>query len=544
MSMTAAAQLTLFETTERAVTVAPAPVPVPAPAFAPASIGTPPVSSLVATPAQRRSQAWLALHFAGLSLAAAYHAASSTQRALLDAAAWAVVEDDRLKHVVACNALAWKLGVRPGHRMNAAIALCGSLTLIPRDAMAERRWLEQIANDCLKYTSAISLQPPNEILLEVRGSFRLFGGATALLERIQTDLAALDAGVQLALASTARSAQWLARTATSPRICLPRALNDALSALPVAALQWPLPIELQLTRFGVTTLGDLMRLSRKDLARRIGAGPVRELSQALGRTHWLHRGWSTPPSYHDRVLLDFEIETTTLLEKMLARPLARLKQTLMGSVRAIDALTLTLKHHEGATTLALRLQHATADTAHLANLLHEHLDRLVLRAPVREVLIDAPRLLVAQPRTQSLAIHPGMRSDVPETSERQARLLEQLQSRLGTQAIRALAVHAHHVPERAQCTDSPMCARAATSPPANLPRRPLWLFNEPKSATRDYRDGALRLESSPETLEAEAWDGRSVRRAYYRARTREGVACWIYRDLNVRQQWFVHGLFG
>ncbi|WP_129778609.1 Y-family DNA polymerase [Peristeroidobacter soli] len=492
----------------------------------------------------RRSQAWLALHFADLALAAAYQGVSPAQRATLDATPWAVVEEDRLKHVVACNERAWQYGVRPGHRMNAAIALCASLTLVARRMRGEKQLLERVATDCLKYTSAVSLQPPNEVLLELRGSFRLFGGPTRLIERIQSDLGALNAGLQLALAPTARSAQWLARASTTPRVCLPRELADTLSTLPVASLAWPLPVELQLARFGITTIGDLMRLSRKDLARRIGAGPVRELQQALGRTSWLHRGWSTPPSYRDRVVLDFEIETTSLLEKMLKRPLARLKRNLIESDRAIDELDLTLKHREGATKLALRLQQATADTDHLAGLLHEHLDRLVLRAPIREVLVDAPRLLVASPHTRSLGMDPATRTDPRSAPELKARLLEQLQSRFGTHAIRALSVRPDHIPERAQRVSSTLQSSRSAQVPAHLPRRPFWLLREPKLATREYEAGEFQIASSPETIEAEAWESGSVRRAYYRARMRDGIECWIFRDLSTRYQWFVHGLFG
>lgn len=530
--MAAYAQLLLFEASTR--TVMPAPVS-----------STPPVSPLpTPAPSRRRSQAWLALHLTDLPLAAAYNATPIEQRVALDTSAWAVIDQDRLKHVVACNERAWNDGVRPGHRMNAAIAFCSSLTLIPRDATAETYLLEQIANACLKYTSAVSVQPPHEVLLEVRGSLRLFGGATGLIERIQADLGGFNAGLQIALAPTARSAQWLARASTTPQICLPRELPNALNSLPIASLLWPLPIELQLTRFGVTTLGDLMRLSHKDLGRRIGAGPVRELKQAMGRTPWLHPGWSPSPSYHDRVLFDFEIETTTLLEKMLEQPLARLKRALIGAARTIDELNLTLKHREGATPLVLRLHQATADTVHLTRLLHEHLGRLVLRAPVREVVIEAPRLLVAELRNHALAMDPATRADLPATGELKAHLLEQLQSRLGTNAVRATALRDDHVPERAQHTQAPAPSSPCIAPPVRMPRRPLWLLQIPRPATREFQNGQIRLESSPETIEVEAWDGAGVRRAYYRARTERGAECWIYRDLDSPQHWFVHGLFG
>ncbi|MFC4311589.1 Y-family DNA polymerase [Steroidobacter flavus] len=530
--MSAALQLTLFDPPAHAVASVRAPIevaqaPTPTPARSP-----------------KRSQAWLALHFADLARAAAYQAAVPERRALLDASAWAVIDTDRLKHVVACNERAWRHGVRPGHRMNAAIALCASLELVSREVASETHLLERIATTCLEFTSAVSVQPPNEVLLEVRGSFRLFGGAQALIARLEAALANLDAGLQVALAPTARAAQWLARASNAPRVCLPRELPGILSAVPIASLHWPLAIELQLMRFGVGTVADLMRLSRKDLARRIGAGPVHELAQALGRTPWLQRGWSTPPGYHDRVLLEFEIETTTLLEKMLERPLARLQRTLIGAARAIDELTLTLKHREGATALHLRLQQASSDTAHVASLLHEHLDRLTLRAPVREVAIEAPRLLLAQPHHQVLALDPDTRAELPELAERKARLLERLQSRFGVPAVRALISRAHHVPECAQANAAPCATTPAVAPPAHLPRRPLWLFREPTPATREYREGAFRIVSSPETIEAEPWDGPSVRRAYYRAHASCGLECWIYRDLDLRDEWFVHGLFG
>jgi protein ImuB len=492
----------------------------------------------------RRSQAWLALHFTQLPLAAAYRAQPANRRLRLDAAPWAVVEDDRFKCILACNEQAWHHGVRPGHRLNAAIALCASLELIARDASTEAQLLDAIASQCLHYTSAVSVQPPNELLLEVRGSFRLFGGPTALIERVQTDLGQFDGSVQLALAPTARSAQWLARASSQPRLCLPRELAPALNTLPVALMQWPLPIELQLTRFGVTTVGDLLRLPRKDLARRIGVAPVRELQQALGRTAWLHQGWTTPPSYHDRLLLDFEIETTGLLEKFLARPLERLQRTLIRSARAIEGLHLTLKHRDGATPLALRLHQPSADLAHIASLLHEHLDRLTLKAPIREVLIDVPRLVVARPQNQALAMDPTARDDVSCTADLKARLLEQLQSRFGVHSVRALTARSHHVPERAQASDTPAHVSSAISVPSRLPQRPLWLLREPQPLDGDYRRDAFRLSTSPETVESEAWEGPAVRRAYFRARTARGLDWWIFRELTPPHGWYLHGLFG
>lgn len=531
--MPAVAQLALFDAGSHEVA---------APATAPA-LPTPTAAHLP-QPSPRRRRAWLALHFGELSLAAAYHALPVERRALLDQRPWAVVEADRLKRIVACSPSAWRDGVRPGHSMNAAIALCAPLELIARADAAETELLKRIANHCLSYTSTLSVQPPNELLLEVRGSFRLFGGAAALLERVRTELALYNAGLQIALAPTARSAQWLARDATTPSLCPPRELAQRMGSLPVCALQWPLSVELQLARFGVTSIGDVLRLPRKDLARRIGSRAVHEIEQALGKAPWLHPTWHRPATYNDRVLLDFEVETTPLLEKLLERPLARLKRRLIGASLAINELHLTLRHRESDTRVVVRLQAPTADTAHISQLLHEHLDRLVLAAPIREVVLAAPRLLAARAVSQSLATDPTSRHAAACDPDAASRLLEQLQSRFGAQAVRSLALRPHHLPERAQHLTTPTTARDCATVPQNLPRRPLWLLSTPQPLDVEHRQGSFYLASSPETIEVETWDGPAVRRAYYRARTVEGAHWWVFRDLTSPQRWYLHGLFG
>lgn len=530
--MTALAQLALFKTeTQQA-------------ASSPQILPPPPAPAPLPPRAARRSQAWLALYFPDLSLAAARGAMPIERQLALAKAPWAVIDTDRMKRVVACNSVAWERGVRPGHTMNAAIALTADLELVLRDAIGEAELLRQIATDCFAYTSSVSMQPPNELLLEVRGSFRLFGGVSALMEQVKSALTSLGIEARMALAPTARSALWLARAASTPCVCLPRELMQRMASLPISILHWPPSIELQLLRFGVVSLGDLLRLPRKDLGRRIGWPAVQELEQALGRAPWLQPAWQPPTTYTDRILLDFEVETTGLLEKILARALARLRRTLVRGALAMDEMQLTLKHRETLTPVVVRLHEPTSDVEHVASLLHEHLDRLILSAPIREVILAVPRLLVAQTRSQALAIDPSMRVHSAHDPQAASHLLEQLQSRFGAQTVLALGVRGEHLPERAQHLCVPTQYREAAALPLSLPRRPLWLLSVPKPVDAEHRRGAFTIETSPETIEVEAWDGGAIRRAYYRARTREGARWWVFRDLTSPDHWYLHGLFG
>src|SRR5262245_6745963 len=86
---------------------------------------------------------------------------------------------------------------------------------LPAEEPAEqhqRERLARLAAWCQKnFTPLVSLEPPDELLLELKGSLRLFGGARALIGRIAAGLRAQGVTAQLALTPTPRGALWLAR---------------------------------------------------------------------------------------------------------------------------------------------------------------------------------------------------------------------------------------------------------------------------------------------------------------------------------------------
>ena len=129
----------------------------------------------------KRKQTWLALHFSDWPLHAALHALTREQRTSFGQQPLAVLDQDRQRRVLAANSAALAQGVRPGHTLNAALALCAQLQLLPREVSAETRLLTELAAWAQRYTPLVSIEAPNELLLEVRGSLRLFGGVTALL---------------------------------------------------------------------------------------------------------------------------------------------------------------------------------------------------------------------------------------------------------------------------------------------------------------------------------------------------------------------------
>lgn len=505
-----------------------------------------------APPAQRstrrRRAIWLALHFPDWPLRAALSALGNDERLTLEARPLAVVDADRRSTVLACNSAAASFGVRPGHSLNAAIALSADVQFLPRHSVREVELLRDVAALCESYTSAVSVQPPNELLLEVRGSVRLFGGITSFIQRIRGDFKQQGFEPQVAMSSTAHSSLWLARVAKDPKVVEPRELIRNIARLPVDILLWPADIQLRLARFGVLTIGELLRLPRGGLARRIGYDRLAELDRAVGRHPDVRQYFAPAEIYEDPVPLDFEIETTGLLSIILEKRLQRLQVFLTRKNLAVDAIRIELRHREDvATPVMLGLASPTSDMQHVDQLMHEQLGRMQLPAPVIAFTIIVPRLHPAPAATCELFESTGSTEGAAQRTQAQARLLEQLRSRLGEAAITCLQTCADHRPECAHAAPTADLepAKVRDRLPPRLAPRPVWLLSEPRAiASTAMRTTCMDKKVGPEKVETGWWDGGYAVRDYYRLPSPHGALGWVYRDHLQSGQWRLHGLFG
>ena len=520
----------------------PLPLPTPAPLETPTLRSVPPASSLTQPEKRQRRSVWLAIHLHGWQLHAALTGLDAQAREKLSSKPMAVVESDRRATVVACNAIALARGVRPGHSMNASIALCADTQFLPRDCSGEDRLLNELATHCERYTSTVSAEPPNELLLEIRGSIKLFGGIDALIDTVQSDLSTLGLIAQIAIAPTAQSGLWLARATSKPIVVPPRRLLPTMARLPVSYLLWPAEIELRLARFGVRTIGDLLRLPRAGLARRIGHERLLALDQAMGRHRQVRKLHRSSEPYRDVVLLDFEIETTELLRRVIEKRFSRLNRYLIKRSLTTARTNIELKHRDQpVTSVVIGLARPTSDTTHIAKLMHEHLAKLALPAPVTEISIVVDRFQQQVSAARELFSR-ELLEGASDSTNAQARLLEQLASRFGEQAIQQLAPQSDYRPERANQIEQASVHEAATRTeiPRCLARRPLWLLSAPR-AVRTRRSVQLR---PTEIIESGWWDGTPVHREYGLAHSAQGSVVWAFREAAHAEPIFVHGLFG
>ena len=125
---------------------------------------------------------------------------------------------NRVQRVIAADTAARERGIAPGLSLASALALCPQLDARERNLRLERVLLDELAANALNFTPRVSLERPDALLLEVKGSLGLFGGVEPLCEAVLQSCQQRGVPVQLALAPTPLAALAGARAGRSFKI--------------------------------------------------------------------------------------------------------------------------------------------------------------------------------------------------------------------------------------------------------------------------------------------------------------------------------------
>jgi len=379
---------------------------------------------------------------------------------------------------------------------------------LPPDALAP------IAAWACQFTPRVSLEPPQELLLEVQGSLRLYGGLEALHERLAAGLNALGFPATIAAASTPRAALWRSRGA-----------GETLEALPVEVTQ----LDVEFFRsIGVGTVGELLKLPRDGLAQRCGAQVAVALDRALGALPEPRAFFAPPQSFSAGLELPAEVTHAEALLFGARRLLVQLEGLLAARQAGVRSFVLKMTHAGSLeTVLQVGLASPARDAERMAQLLRERLGSLVLAQPVEAMRLEAGDFAPLPGRSG------GMFGDAAGEAEDWARLLERLRARLGHEGVCGLAVQPDHRPEHAWRRIEPgeWDPREWQAPGP----RPAWLL-----APKKLIEGQFTPLAGPERIESGWWDGDDAKRDYFVARLPNASLAWVYRE---EGEWFLHGLF-
>lgn len=449
--------------------------------------------------------------------------------------------DGRRLSLAAVDAAAAALGLSPGMALADARALSPGLLTAAADEEGDRAALGQLADWCGRYSPWVACDGADGLLLDLTGVAHLFGGEMALLEELTRSFTRLKLEARFAIAGPPAAARAWARF--GPGGLLPN--ENAVNALPIAALDLDGATLQALAALGLRCIADLQRQARAPLARRFGAGLLWRLDALSGAVPEPITPRRPPAPWRSRADLAEPLLTREAIDAVLRRLLDALCGLLHQDQRGVRRLALHAYRVDGACqSLRIGTAAASRDAAHLFRLFRETLDRIEPGFGIETLLLEAEATDPLGPAQKGLNAGSQQAEDFP-------RLVDRLQARLGARAVYRPAALESHCPERAVTRLSPLARQGQPLPAAGDPR-PVLLLAPPEPAEM-ATDGAafrwrrvlrlIRSRTGPERLRSEWWrDGMDVAaRDYYRIEDNAGRRYWLYRAGD--GAWFVQGLF-
>jgi protein ImuB len=467
------------------------------------------------------------------------------------------------------NEAARQSGLAPGELLSNARSKVLDLHVREADPAADAAALKKLGLWCLRYTPLVAAWDEESgadgLFLEVEGSVHLFGSEAGLLADLARRLGGFGLASRLAIADTAGAAWAVVRSSGGAAMIVPPGGEErALEDLPLAALRLPADTEALLRRLGLRRIGQLMHEPRAPLAARFGAGLLTRLDQALGRAPEPLTALVPPPAYHAHATFLEPVAEEAHVVEAARRLLGTVSEDLARDGRGARRLRLLLFHVDGnVRALEVGLAAPSRDMAHMARLIALRLDRLstgleagfgfeaaALHVVCAERLADTQGVLASEDE-RSGAAGSGL-----------AELIDRLEQRLGSGAVRRLEPRESHIPERA--VSSRPAADGLPAPWKAIARaRPLLLFPRPEAAEvmalipegppRQFRwRGVLHpvaAAEGPERIAPEWWrrDGGGAERDYYVVEDESGRRFWLYRagryGGSAAPRWYVHGVF-
>jgi protein ImuB len=400
--------------------------------------------------------------------------------------------------------------------------------------------LERLCLHALKFTPRVSIEIPNALLLEIRGSVKLFGSLATLHAGIDAAWRHLELEVSSATAPSTLGALWLARAGRRELIEDPSLLAGRLAGLPIGCTAWDGERLRALRALGVSRVGELLRLPRAGMARRFGAAAVLELDIALTRQAAPRRSFVPRERFRERFDFGMEVETVAYLQKALEPLIGRCARFLRERQAGVQTLELRLAHRNHALTrVRVGLASTTSEQHRLTCVLSQKLSQLELAAPATGMELVSGRLLPLSAVSLDVFARQGGAGGGNDTAPQ---LVERLRARLGDGAVYGVRSVAEHRPEAAwqrvqELRLNAVPCRQRHEIPAERPR-PVWLLDVPEQLLEEPQI----VEEGPERIESGWWDGKGIARDYYIVRRTGGARLWVFQERRSRR-WYVHGVF-
>ncbi|MEO8548285.1 MAG: DUF6504 family protein [Sphingomicrobium sp.] len=462
--------------------------------------------------------------------------------------------------ISAVSRAAAQSGARVGARLTDARALDPGLVAVSADPAGDEALAHRLARWAARWSPLVEVDGRDGLRLDVTGVAHLFGGEAALVEDVRKRFASLGLSSRVALAPTPAAAWALAHFGGGGTVIGGKDWAAGLARLPVGALRLDPLVVRTLERLGLKTIGALVGVPRRALARRFreADNPLAALDRALARKP--EPLIATPCAPTPRSLLRLEEPATYpeaashALERLIPDLVEQLEQRHLGARR----LVLTGFRVDGSIAIAsVATSIPSREPKHLQRLLADKAGTLDPEFGFDAFALEAEWTETLGAAQESLVEEPSGARDI-------ARLIDRLCVKLGADRVRRPRARESHLPERAsgwvsaleatekappatahrpqRLLDRPEAIAVIYTTPEGVPRRFVW-----RRAVHDI----ARVEG-PERIAPEWWraPSNSRLRDYYRVEDSSGRRFWIYREGVIGDgrggapEWYLHGLFG
>jgi len=431
--------------------------------------------------------------------------------------------------IIAANNAANSLGITPGVPLKNAYAIAPNLQVQEFDETAQAEHLQQLTLWAMQYSSWVSPEAPDTILIEAEASLKLFGGLRELYRRWLTDASRQHLTLCIGIATTPKAAVLFAKSGQRMPATDKQTLNTLLNNLPIERLPLDDFVFKGLRQSGIRTVKQLRQLKPASLTRRFNTRLTNYLYKLDGTLPDPRHAFVPPDTFSQGVDLPLEAPDAGALTFPLNRLLNALSGYLTLNDLGVRELGLILSHHKMEnTSVSIGFLDPTSNRAHLLKTATERLSRTLLPAPVIRLTLNANDLAPIERNAR----------DLFKKSHAQAHSVEQvmdnLAARLGRDALYIAMPNDDHRPEKAWLAEVLSSQHASFQWPA----RPLWLYPVPQLA-----QCPLNQISTAERIENGWWDNTDVRRDYFIACDPHGGCYWAYKTRQKDKDWYIHGVF-
>ncbi len=457
--------------------------------------------------------------------------------------------------ITAANAVAEGNGIRRGMVLADARAIEPDLEVLDDKPDLALKLLKRIAEWCIRFTPAVSVDPPDGLLLDATGCSHLWGGDLSYVSEIVKKLNTRGYDVRVAMADTIGVAWGVARFRKDTLVIDSGQHIELLMSLPPEALRLEVDTVNRLHKLGLHRVSDFIKMSRSSLRRRFGQHFINQLNMALGQEMEMIQPEIPIEPYQERLPCLEPIVTATgigiALQRLLETLCFRLQQEQKGLRTAVFKGYRVDGKIEQVEVGTNRPSH---NVLHLFKLFEIKLCTIEPALGIELFVLEAPKIEEHLPVQEHMWESFGGLEDV-----RLSELLDRLANKVGGKAVYRYLPDEHYWPERSFRQASSLQEKTTATWRTDK-QRPLQILSKPEpievtAPIPDYPPMLFRYNGKvhqvvkadgPERIEQEWWLQQGQHRDYYRVEDEDGHRYWLFRLGHYHDktyQWFIHGFF-